>query len=86
MMGVCGWGGFGLIGMILNVVITIGLIAGVVLLILWLVRRFSAIGHQPTLAQNQSTVELSPKEVLQIRYARGEITRDQYRQMLGDLS
>jgi uncharacterized membrane protein len=30
--------------------------------------------------------EMSPKEILQARYARGEITREQYQQMLADLS
>jgi putative membrane protein len=69
--------GFGLIGMILNLAIIIG----IVWLVIWAVRRFTsgtAAGYPAAGAQ-------SPREILQLRYARGEITRDQYQQMLKDL-
>jgi putative membrane protein len=80
-----GWGGLGLIGLILNLAITIGLLVGLVLLIAWLWRRISS-GEQTAVVQQQSTVpENSPKEIIQVRYARGEITREQYQQMLADL-
>jgi putative membrane protein len=80
-----GWGGLGPIGLILNLAITIGLLVGLVLLIAWLWRRIST-GEQTAVAQRQATVtENSPKEIIQIRYARGEITREQYQQMLADL-
>jgi putative membrane protein len=81
------WGNFGAWGwvaMILQTVFWIGLIAGVILLIVWAIRRSSqasttvsgyAISGQPT-----------AKDILQARYARGEITREQYQQMLDDLS
>ena len=39
MMNGFGFGGFGLIGMVFNLVITVGVIVGVVLLIMWLVRQ-----------------------------------------------
>ena len=39
-----GFGGLGLIGMILNLVITVGVIVGIVLLVVWLVRRAGAEG------------------------------------------
>ncbi|MBI3740066.1 MAG: SHOCT domain-containing protein [Chloroflexi bacterium] len=71
-------GGFGLIGLIINVAIIIG----VVLLIVWAVRRFSG----GAVNWNQPSGSQSPREILQARYARGEITREQYQQMLGDLS
>jgi putative membrane protein len=75
MMGYYGmWGGFGWIGMIFNIAILIGTVA----LIVWAVNRFSSGSHQS--AGNQS-----PREILQARYARGEITREQYQQMLADL-
>ncbi len=84
-----GWGGFGafgLVGMILNLVISIGLIVGVVLLIAWLWRRVNPDGGRPAMAQPAGGPMVSPKEILQVRYARGEITREQYQQMLVDLS
>ena len=80
MMGFGGMmGGFGLIGLIINIAIIVGVVA----LIIWAVRRFpggTANWNQPS-GGNQS-----PREILQARYARGEITREQYHQMLNDLS
>jgi uncharacterized membrane protein len=60
------WGG---IGLILNLVFWVGLLAALTLLLVLAVRRArvpSASG-QP-----------SAKEILQAQYARGEITREQY--------
>ena len=66
--------GLGLIGIFFNILIVIG----VVVLIVWAVRRFSDSG--PRVAGGQT-----PREIVQARYARGEITREQYQQMLDDL-
>jgi len=68
-------GGFGWIGLIFNLLILIG----IVVLIVWAVNRFSS-------GWNQSNKSQSPREILQARYARGEITREQYQQMMKDLS
>jgi len=73
-----GFGWFGLIGMIFNLAILVG----IVLLIVWAVKRFSSNAG----GSNQFSSNQSPREILQARYARGEITRDQYQQMLADLS
>jgi putative membrane protein len=73
--GMMGGYGFGLIGLIFNVAI----IVGFVWLVVWAVRRFTN-GTAGT-----SSGSVSPREILQARYARGEITRDQYREMLADL-
>ncbi len=73
-----GVGGFGLIGLILNLAI----IVGIVVLVVWAARRFSGGGAN----WNQPSGGQPPREILQARYARGEITREQYQQMLGDLS
>jgi len=67
-------GGFGWIGMVINFVILIG----VIVLIVWAVERFFS-GMKPG-AKSQT-----PREILQIRYARGEITREQYQQMMKDI-
>lgn len=74
MMGYGMMGGFGLFGLLFNALI----IAGVVVLAVWAVQRFSA----PT---NHSISGQSPRDVVQARYARGEINREQYQQMLDDL-
>ncbi|NIL99090.1 MAG: SHOCT domain-containing protein [Planctomycetales bacterium] len=86
MNGFGGFGSFGLIGGILNLVITIGLIVGVVLLIVWLVRRVGPSSGQTSWPLQQTGSPASPREILQTRFARGEITREQYQQMLTDLS
>jgi len=78
MMGFGMMGGFGLIGLIINIAI----IVGIVILIVWAVKRFTSGATN----WNQSAGNQSPREILQARYARGEITRDQYQQMLSDLS
>ncbi len=77
-----GYGGLGLIGLILNLVIAVGIIVAVVVLIVWLARRLgSGSGSSP---YTDSAV-LKPRDILQVRYARGEISRDQYKEMLSDL-
>ncbi|MGE5248662.1 MAG: SHOCT domain-containing protein [Bacteroidota bacterium] len=65
---------FGLVGMLFSALI----IAGIVVLIVWAVRRSSDWGNRPTGGQ-------TPREIAQARYARGEITREQYQQLLDDL-
>ncbi len=86
MMGGSGFGSFGLIGGILNLVITVGVIIGIVVLVIWLVRRLGQEGGMSvaTLANPSGTA--SPREVVQLRYARGEITREQYQDILTDLN
>jgi len=56
-----------------------------VLLIAWLWRRVNPSGQSWSVPQNPRGIGTSPKEILQARYAQGEITRDQYQQMLADL-
>jgi putative membrane protein len=77
-----GFGGFGLIGMIVNLVIMLGVIVGVVLLVVWVVRRTSGNTIQ---SGPQNSTGPSAKEVLQMRYAKGEINRDDYLLMLKDI-
>ena len=81
-----GFGGFGLIGLVLNLVFTVGLIVGLVLLIAWLWHRVNLNGRALTVPQVHAEAGASPKEILQVRYVQGEITREQYQQMLADLS
>ncbi len=68
MMGAYGW-----TGMIFNLLILVG----VIILVVWAVRRFTERGGQ--------SGSQSARDIVQQRYARGEITREQYQQMLNDL-
>lgn len=53
-----------------------------ILTAIWLVKLlFQNSSSQPTADQNH----LSPQEILNLRYSRGEITREQYEQMKRDL-
>ncbi len=80
MMG--GFGGFGWIGMIVNLVITIAVIVGLVLLVVWAVRRMS--GNQQ--AGTPNLAGPSARDIAQTRYARGEISREEYQQIISDLA
>ena len=76
------YGGYGWIGMIINLAILLVVIVEIIWLVAWLVRRSEARTNTISTIGNI----LSPREILQARYARGEITREQYLEMLGDLS
>jgi putative membrane protein len=84
--GLCnGFVGYNPIGAIFGWLITIGLIAALALLAIWLIRR---TGGRTTadIAGNIPSPGGSAREVLQLRYAKGEITREQYLQIKNDLS
>lgn len=73
------WGGIGL--MILNMVFWLGVFAALSLLIVWAIRR----ARVPAVAVQDATGQPSTKEILQARYARGEVTREQYERMKQDV-
>ena len=75
--GMMGFGGMGLLGGIIGLILNLAILIGFVLLVVWAVKRFTSNNSSPALQ--------SPKEILQARYARGELTREQYQQMLSDL-
>jgi len=83
--GCCGWGGsfgsYSWIGMLAGLIINILVIVAIIWLVVWLVRRIAPSGGGiGTIAGRPSA-----REILQARYARGEITREQYLEMLSDL-
>ena len=80
--GMFGWGGYGWIGMIISLLITVAVIVGIVWLVIWLVRRSGS----NNLTNFGPAAGQSPREILQARYARGEITREQYQEILADLN
>jgi putative membrane protein len=76
-IGVWGW-----IGLILNLVFWVGLIAGLILLVVWAIRR----ARIPAGTGLQTTGQPTAKEILQAKYARGEITREQFQLMKQDIA
>ena len=68
-MGVWGW-----VGLILNLVFWIGLLAGLTLLVVRAIKR----ARVPTATVPYVTGQPTAKEILQAQYARGEITREEY--------
>ena len=60
----------------------IGVVVGLVLLAVWAIRRMS--GNSPH-SGSQNMTGRSAKEIAQERYAKGEINREEYQQVLSDL-
>ncbi len=80
-----GFGGFGLVGLLFNIAIIIG----VVLLVVWVVRQFSRpnnSGSQDTPHKSMAGATLSAREIVDIRYARGELTREEYQNIVSDIA
>jgi putative membrane protein len=82
MMDGYGFGGLGLWGGLIGLLFNIAIIVAIIWLIVWAVRRFTSGPSQ----RNHSPANVSPRDIVQARYARGELTRDQYQQMMKDLS
>lgn len=80
-----GIGSFGLLAGLLNLIITAAFFVGIVLLAIWAVRRFAANSSPGQAPSPPAQAEQSPRDILMQRYARGEIDREQYQQMLADL-
>jgi len=75
-----GFGGMGLFGGWMGLIINLAIIIGIVVLVVWAVKRFTS-GNV-----SSGSAAQTPREIVQSRYARGEITRDQYQQILQDLT
>ncbi len=73
--------GFGGIGLILMILFWGGLTLGGV----WLVKTFFT-GGQQSRAGDMTPKQASPREILDQRYARGEISREEYEQIKSDLT
>ena len=79
-------GGLGLLGGLFGTLLTIGLLVGLVFLGIWLWRRFGVSEGVDSWAQPQRSQQPSAYDILQTRYARGELTREEYLSMLQDLA
>jgi len=73
--------GLGGIGLILMLLFWAGLILGVV----WLVKAIFS-NNQQNPSGFDSHTQLSPRDILDQRYARGEVTREQYEIIKKDLT
>lgn len=72
------WGGFGTIWMILNFIFFALIIAGIVILIVWIVKRISLT--EPKELKKEGAIE-----ILKERYAKGELTKKEFEDMKKDL-
>ena len=81
------FGSYGWIWMIVNAVFWLAVIGGLVWLVIGAARRTGSgqAGNYLPGMQGMGTGQ-SAKDIAQMRYARGEITREQYQQLLDDLS
>ena len=81
-----GMGGLGLFGGLLGTLLTIGVLVGLVFLGIWLWRKYGTLEGAGSWTQPQETRRAPAREILQTRYARGELTREEYQGMLQDLA
>ena len=79
-----GLGSFGMVGGLIGLLVNIAIIVGIVVLIVWAVQKFNR-SSGAGLQTGSSNQLLSAREILDIRYARGELTRDEYQTRLGDI-
>ena len=86
MPGFGSFGNMGWIGWIINIVLIVGVLIGVVLLVIWAVRRITTNQSGAYLSSGHSSSGMTnAREILQTRYARGEISREEYQQMLENI-
>lgn len=77
-------GGFGLAGGLIGMLFNIIIIVGIVVLVVWAVQKFSSNNAgQKVVSSSQPA---SAREILDIRYAKGELSRDEYQTILHDVS
>ena len=77
-----GFGLYGLFGMLFNIAILVG----VVVLAVWAVQKFTSSGSGSGSSDNRHSPAPSAREILDQRYARGELNREEYQQKLHDIS
>ena len=70
-------GGTYLIEMIINWFLIVSLLGGFIFLVLWLVNKLTTSGD--------STNKQTPSGILKERYAKGELTKEQFAQIKKDL-
>ncbi len=82
-----GFGGYGLMGGYIGLIFNIAIMIGIVFLVVWAVRQFTRGNTGASYGGNIAAApRQTAKEILAERYARGEISRDEYQTMLKDIS
>jgi uncharacterized membrane protein len=79
-VGTIGW--FGILPVVLASLALLGIAAAIVFAVRQSSKQNRTAGGEEAPPDEK---ELSPREILQIRYVCGEITRDQYYEMMADL-
>ncbi len=83
------FGGFGWLRLIFGGIVGLALLAAAVLLLIWLIRalthRGSGFRYAGPSAAPVQPAQPTALNIAQERYARGEITREEYKQMIEDL-
>ena len=74
-----GYGMYGLFWMLFNIAI----IVGVVVLVVWAVQKFTGSSVSSNSGSSQSP---SARDILDQRYARSELSREEYQEKLHDIS
>lgn len=74
--------GGGWLGLIIGLLITVLIIIGVIALAVWAVRRLSGSSGN---AIHDYKAQESAREIAQARYARGEISREEYQIIISEL-
>jgi putative membrane protein len=84
MMGGYGYGwGYGL----LHVAVTVAVIAAIVFFVIWALRAITGVGpHHPMMGPPGGPRRSSGLDILEERYAKGEIQRDEYLQKKKDIT
>lgn len=72
------WSNWGWWGMLLNMLLMIVFWGGLIALVVWIVVRLARTGQQPT--------SQMPLDIARTRYARGEITKEEFERLKKDLS
>lgn len=86
MYGYHGWNA--IIAMVLGLIIFLAITAGLIFLVVWAVRRGGRPGQlYGPMGPGGPAGPAGPnaREILQARFAKGEITREQYREMLSEI-
>jgi putative membrane protein len=81
--GIGGWSGSNVAGALLGTLVPLVFLGALVALGIFLFGRWRRSGASQTLAPFAPSA--SGREIAQARYARGEITRDEYRELLSHL-
>lgn len=86
MMGGWGYNPLGWIGMLLMWLIPVGILVLAIFGVIALLSGSLSSSQGRLDTYRQSEDQLTAREILQMRYARGEISREEYQQMLSDIS